>query len=347
MKEYQLAPSEVEKLKEWDYETEEIRHSKCYLFSFEDWLNSETKFSNTDRGMIADYRRENGDIVTKEEGVLTVYILHEDEFLKIRHYQKETLERFVDEYKQALIEYFEARLSNAINEKFFIETELQRVENLLTDRTSKDTYLIHSDMLWLSFSNERKDYETIWYWYNQPVNVGMFIYPRHIQMTAKDLKDSDKEKFIAAAQAFQQFKEFLNQKLEAHKAIAPSKSSTAKRKKKEQKSEGPLPDLQNALVDPQRLPSLFKWLTSKQGERVWFDKNGYIGSDERNASILLGFSYGMRMARQIKPTITDKKFYHVLCQHYSVTPTPEPHKSKNRHNYDDVKGWVMEFFGVE
>jgi len=142
MKEYQLAPSEVEKLKEWDYETEEIRHSKCYLFSFEDWLNSETKFSNTDRGMIADYRRENGDIVTKEEGVLTVYILHEDEFLKIRHYQKETLERFVDEYKQALIEYFEARLSNAINEKFFIETELQRVENLLTDRTSKDTYLM-------------------------------------------------------------------------------------------------------------------------------------------------------------------------------------------------------------
>jgi hypothetical protein len=101
------------------------------------------------------------------------------------------------------------------------------------------------------------------------------------------------------------------------------------------------------LVAPERLPVLFEWLSRKQGDKEWFDKNGYIGTGERNASILLGFANGMRMARQIKPPITETQLYHVLCRYYSVKPTPEPHKARKGYNYDEVKSLVMDFFRVE
>lgn len=136
----------------------------------------------------------------------------------------------------------------------------------------------------------------------------------------------------------------LKKRIEERRNVS---KSTTKKKKKESKKEDALPDLESALVAPERLPALFEWLSKKQGEKEWFDKNGYIGTDERNASILLGFANGMRMARQIKPPITERQLYHVLCRHYNVKPTPEPHKARKVNNYDEVKILVMEFFRLK
>jgi hypothetical protein len=142
-------------------------------------------------------------------------------------------------------------------------------------------------------------------------------------------------------------KKWLELQKQYFKAVVEITKDAKTAEKGKPKSNEELPTLENALVSPERLRPLFVWLKKKQGNKEWFDDSGYIGSDERNASILLGFAEGMKMARQMKPHLSEKQLYHILCRHYNLKPTPEPHKVRKGYNFKEVKKLVMEFFRLE
>jgi hypothetical protein len=107
-----------------------------------------------------------------------------------------------------------------------------------------------------------------------------------------------------------------------------------------------LPNLETVLVSPNRLPDLWRFLVKKQGaaNREFFDSNGYAGSDDRNASPLMGLAIGLRLSHQIKGDFNEKQVYQILCKQFNVTPTKERHKTKRNANFTDVRDWVTEFF---
>lgn len=110
-----------------------------------------------------------------------------------------------------------------------------------------------------------------------------------------------------------------------------------------------LPEFEGVLRYPERIPSLWKHLTSQQetgkGETEIFDEGGYIGSRERNAAPLMGVAEGLRASSQVKPEFTAREVYQALCKRYNVEPSTAPHKAKQTIKFKDVFNWVRDFYG--
>jgi hypothetical protein len=109
-----------------------------------------------------------------------------------------------------------------------------------------------------------------------------------------------------------------------------------------------LPDLNEVLRYPERLPDLWGFLTRQQesgkGVSDFFDESGYIGSNERSAAPLMGVANGLRISAQIKADFTETDVYISLCRCFNVAPSGEPHKAKKTASFKDVRDWVKDFF---
>jgi len=104
-----------------------------------------------------------------------------------------------------------------------------------------------------------------------------------------------------------------------------------------------LPDLNEILRYPERLPALWTFLSDK-GVSDFFDESGYIGSSERSAAPLMGVANGLRVSAQIKADFTETDVYISLCRRFNVAHSGEPHKTKVTANFKDVRDWVKYFF---
>jgi hypothetical protein len=144
--------------------------------------------------------------------------------------------------------------------------------------------------------------------------------------------------------------EFIEHELELRKeAMVKSDILPPQPTKLKKTEEKVLPELEGILRYPERIPSLWKHLTSQQergkGETEIFDEGGYIGSSERNAAPLMGVAEGLRTSFQVKSEFTAREVYQALCKRYNVEPTTAPHKAKQTIKFKDVFNWVREFYG--
>jgi len=144
--------------------------------------------------------------------------------------------------------------------------------------------------------------------------------------------------------------EFIEQELELRKeAMVKSDILPPQPTKLKRTEEKVLPELEGILRYPERIPSLWKHLTSQQergkGETEIFDEGGYIGSSERNAAPLMGVAEGLRTSFQVKSEFTVRDVYQALCKRYNVEPTTAPHKAKQTIKFKDVFNWVRDFYG--
>jgi len=128
------------------------------------------------------------------------------------------------------------------------------------------------------------------------------------------------------------------------------KAADVPKARKQAKSEQKkiLPELEAVLRYPDRLPTLWIYLTRQQerakGETYFFNESGYIGSNERNAAPLMGLAVGLRQSSQLKPDYTETDVYKILCRRFNVEPTDEPHKAKKAAKFQDVLNWVNNYF---
>lgn len=221
MEHYQLSPAELEELEKW-YDLEEIEKAERRVYTYEDWLDPERiKGMPAEPGIEHFYLDEKRNSTKKGEGVLTFFILPEIEGQKIEKRKAEIVEGFVTTYTNALIGYFESRFNNSLEKKILVENEIERVRKLLFEWNERAIYATYGDGLWLYFQNfGNQKAGTMCDWYEQFCINGedakTAVSPYHSTITASELsRNSDTLHFVVAALAFERFKKYLNQKLEA------------------------------------------------------------------------------------------------------------------------------------
>lgn len=149
---YQLTPAELEQLNAWGFDLTEIDRANVIAYSFGDWADpnhSVGPFEFGGWGIKPSYLNENGENTSKENGVLTLFVMPESEGRKIEQRKIEIIEGFVLAYTDALTGYFESRYNRSKEKSRLVQKELQQLEKLLFEWKENVRYGAYGDTLWL------------------------------------------------------------------------------------------------------------------------------------------------------------------------------------------------------
>lgn len=223
MEKHQLTPVEVEYLKGRGEDPAAIEGAVVHMYSFEDWLDLARDIGPFRRGeheIWADYLSETGGSTTKEEGVLTVFILREAEARKIERHKSKIIERFVKAYADILNQHFLARWKGSKEKNLLVDKELQQLDKLLMQWKEATVYFsyTHEQVLrFQTYGGEKR--RTMCEWYERICIDGedakTFVSREHSNWSAKQLSEYDGPSshrdlhFVVAALAFHRFKEDL------------------------------------------------------------------------------------------------------------------------------------------
>lgn len=316
---------------------------KTYYWTFDDWENGKLTGRIWRDFWLFGYGETNIPSF-KNSDKLEKHILPKEEYDKIAEKRKEIFESHVSANLEWYKQDFGKRVEKSLEKEKFTEIEFRRYDDILEGNNLTNFTIFYNEGRERTFEAYGKNGEMA-KWYRR-----ICISGEDVTSVIEPTDEGDFSRYIpqVTALVLYHYRAFLKGVLEGFQDSSANLKPSKKMKRPKTKTETPieLPDLETALVSPDKLPSLWQFLVKKQGavNKEFFDLTGYAGSDKRNASPLMGLATGLRLSDQIKGGFDEKQVYQILCKRFNVTPTKEPHKTIGNANFNDVKDWVTEFF---